>query len=414
MLRSHLALALALTAVLAAAPAAQAQDRYALANGCYGLKSLSTGSFAAKTADGGFAANADAAKAERFRMQATDLGRYLLYGKERDFLANGTPEPVDSLPLPIPAGGPGERIQAETAPSESGDWTVDVGGGAYALTLPSAGKVLAAGDGGSLVLADRGAAGDRARFAFEPLEGCADYPEAETNVTGDPTRGATAFGEVTGMVDAHMHMMAFEFLGGRVHCGRPWSPYGVATALQDCPDHGPNGIGAVGENTLSYGNPVGTHDTRGWPTFKDWPHHASLTHEQTYYKWVERSWRARAADVREPAGGQRGPLHGLSAQEELLQRDGRRAAAGQGPARAAGLHRRPERRPRQGLVPDRRRRRPRPAASSTRASSPWSWASRSPSSSTAASRTAGPSALRRRSTPASTRSTTSACATWSW
>ena len=63
-------------------------------------------------------------------------------------------------------------------------------------------------------------------------------------------------------------------------------------ALQDCPDHGPNGIGAIGENTLSYGNPVGTHDTRGWPMLKDWPHHASLTHEQTYYKWVERSWRA--------------------------------------------------------------------------------------------------------------------------
>src|SRR6185436_9012999 len=89
-----------------------------------------------------------------------------------------------------------------------------------------------------------------------------------------------------------MHMMAFEFLGGRVHCGRPWHRFGVAAALQDCPDHGPNGAGAVGENTLSYGNPVGTHDTRGWPILKDWTHHASLTHEQTYYKWVERSWRS--------------------------------------------------------------------------------------------------------------------------
>ena len=236
MLRSHLALGLTLTAVLAAAaPAAQAQDRYALANGCYGLKSLSTGSFAAKTADGGFAAGADQAKAERFRMQATDLGRYLLYGKDRDFLANGTPEPVDSLPLPLPAGSPGERIQAETAPSESGDWSIDVDGGAYVLTLPSAQKVLAAGGGGALELADRGAAGDRAKFGFEPLDGCADYPEAETNVTGEPTRGATAFGEVSGFVDAHMHMMAFEFLGGRAHCGRPWDRYGVATALRRLP-----------------------------------------------------------------------------------------------------------------------------------------------------------------------------------
>ena len=95
-----------------------------------------------------------------------------------------------------------------------------------------------------------------------------------------------------GLLDAHMHMMAFEFLGGRVHCGRPWHPYGVASALVDCPDHEPMGAGAIGENVLSYGNPVGTHDTRGWPTLKDWPHHASLTHEQTYYRWLERSYRA--------------------------------------------------------------------------------------------------------------------------
>ena len=111
-------------------------------------------------------------------------------------------------------------------------------------------------------------------------------------MSGEPTRGATPFGEVRGMVDAHMHMMAFEFLGGRVHCGRPWHPYGVASALVDCPDHEPMGAGAIGENVLSYGNPVGTHDTRGWPTLKDWPHHASLTHEQTYYRWLERSYRA--------------------------------------------------------------------------------------------------------------------------
>ena len=298
MLRIFTALGM-LAAVLAAAPAAGAQDRYALAGGCYDLKSLATGAYAAKSADGGYKANAQQQGAERFHLQATDLGRYLLYGKDRDFLAHGLPEPVDGagdvpLPLPLPGGGaaPVARIQAETAPSESGDWRVDGVNGAYVLTLPSADKVLAAGDGGALVLADRGAAGDRSRFAFEPADGCAAYPEADTNVTGEPTRGATSFGEVSGFADAHMHMMAFEFLGGRVHCGRPWHRYGVASALQDCPDHGPNGIGAVGENTLSYGNPVGTHDTRGWPVLKDWPHHASLTHEQTYYKWVERSWRS--------------------------------------------------------------------------------------------------------------------------
>ena len=61
-------------------------------------------------------------------------------------------------------------------------------------------------------------------------------------------------------------------------------------ALVDCPDHYPaNGGAAVLENVL-FGNPARPHDPVGWPTFKDWPHHSSLTHEQTYYRWLERAW----------------------------------------------------------------------------------------------------------------------------
>jgi microsomal dipeptidase-like Zn-dependent dipeptidase len=258
-----------LLAVLLAAPA-QAQDRFALAGGCYAL--TANGAQVAKTADGGY--RAGGGQGERFRLQATALGRYLLYGTGRDFLGQGRG------PLPISP----ERPQSATAPSETADWQVDVVDGAY--VLKAAGRALAVDGNGMLVLAASGS-----RFGFEPATGCADYPEAETNVSGEPTRGATPFGEVRGLLDAHMHMMAFEFLGGRVHCGRPWHPYGVASALVDCPDHEPMGAGAIGENVLSYGNPVGTHDTRGWPTLKDWPHHASLTHEQTYYRWLERSYR---------------------------------------------------------------------------------------------------------------------------
>ena len=141
MLRIVTALGLALAA-LAAAPAAHAQDRYALAGGCYGLKSLTTGAFAVKTATGEYRVQASQADAERFHLQATELGRYLLYGRDRDFLARGVPEPVDTVvDLPLPDGGaPGERIQAETAPSESGNWVVNASDGAYRLSLgrPSA------------------------------------------------------------------------------------------------------------------------------------------------------------------------------------------------------------------------------------------------------------------------------------
>jgi len=128
-------------------------------------------------------------------------------------------------------------------------------------------------------------------FAFAPTTGCRQYPEIEVNASGPPRKGSSPNGEVSGLVDAHMHHMAFEFLGGRVHCGRPWHPYGVPFALIDCPDHQPNGEGAILENTVSYGTPAGRHDTDGWPSFEGWPHHASLTHEQSYYKWLERSWR---------------------------------------------------------------------------------------------------------------------------
>ncbi len=291
------ALALGLLLAATLAPSAQARDSYGLANGCYALKAAG-GGLVAKTSDGGYRAAGD--RGEAFRMQATDLGRYLLYGKDREFLAYGSRAPVE-VPVPVPTSTPsipplpgaksaqvGKRVQSEAAPSDSADWRIDGAGGAFTLTLPSENRALGVDGEGRLVLVDPGSA---ARFSFSPADGCAVYPEPEVNVTGPPTKGPTAYGEVSGLVDAHMHMMAFEFLG-RIHCGRPWHRFGAPAALVDCPDHEPGGAGAVGENTLSYGNPVGTHDTRGWPTLKDWPHHASLTHEQSYYKWLERSYRS--------------------------------------------------------------------------------------------------------------------------
>ena len=65
--------------------------------------------------------------------------------------------------------------------------------------------------------------------------GCADFPEVTTNVSGNPFSGVSSTQEVRGFIDAHTHGMAFEFLGGDVHCGRPWSPYGVEVALRTAP-----------------------------------------------------------------------------------------------------------------------------------------------------------------------------------
>jgi microsomal dipeptidase-like Zn-dependent dipeptidase len=257
---------------LALPSAAFAQDdnaRYELANGCYTLNA--GGAAAGKDGAGGYATGAT--PSEAFRMKATALGHYLLYGRDADFMA----------------GSPAGEVQTQPNPSDAANWQVDnAGPGTFTLSLPTAGKDLATGDGGKLVLVAPGAG---TAFSFVAADGCPPFPESDTNAVGTPTQGATEYGEVRGFLDAHMHMMAFEFLGGRAHCGKPWSPFGAPTALVDCPDHYPNGLGAVLENTVSFGNPIGTHDPVGWPTFKDWPHHASLTHEQSYYKWVERAWR---------------------------------------------------------------------------------------------------------------------------
>ncbi len=261
LLRTALAAATAtLLAAVAAAPAAALvpDDRYALVNGCFELRSVALG-------------KAVATDAGPFRMQATDLGKYLLYGKAGNVLA------VD------PQTG---AVAPAAAPGPQSDWRVDVRGDAYTLTLAGGGKALSTDDAGRLVASDVPGA-----FTFSKTDGCATFPESDTDVVGEPTRGASPYGETSGLLESHLHWMAFEFLGGNAHCGRPWSPYGVPAAMVDCPDHKPGGFGLAFENVLSGANPAATHDTVGWPTFKDWPSATSLTHEGTYYRWVERAYR---------------------------------------------------------------------------------------------------------------------------
>ena len=96
-----------------------------------------------------------------------------------------------------------------------------------------------------------------------------------------------------GTVDAHTHLMSDVGFGGSIVCGKTFSTNGIAAALQDCPNHYPNGQLALLENltNLEGEGPGHTHDPVGWPSFKDWPKWSSLTHQQMYYKWVERAWR---------------------------------------------------------------------------------------------------------------------------
>ncbi len=97
---------------MAPAAAQATPTRYSLAGGCYALRSASTGKYVARQTDGRYAATASVVgSAEPFRMKATALGRYLLYGTKRDLLAKG------------PSGISGVR-----RPSAAANWRVDPAG----------------------------------------------------------------------------------------------------------------------------------------------------------------------------------------------------------------------------------------------------------------------------------------------
>jgi hypothetical protein len=254
------------------APAAGAADIYAFANGCYALRDTNTDRFVVRDPLGYAATARTTDGATPFRMQATALGRYLLYGPDRH----------------MPAASALDTLAAIATPGPTADWRISDEADGLQLTNVSTGRRLGVGALGRLAQV----ASASSRWSLEVADGCATFPEVELNVSGQPFKGPNPKAKVRGFVDDHIHLGAFRFLSGGFHCGRPWSPYGVTVALRDCADHYPNGEAAVVENFLAHGSPDGTHSPEGWPSFAGWPRDESLTHEGTYWKWIERAWRS--------------------------------------------------------------------------------------------------------------------------
>ncbi len=246
-------------------------DIYSFAGDCYALKDATTGRYVARDALGFHTGPTDRAQATPFVLQATALGRYMFWG------TGGY----------LPRTGPVGSVIPTRTPGPTADWAISAAGRRVGFASVDTGRGLSVGAAGRLAQAQ----GVETRWALEATGGCTPFPEVAVGATGTPFTGAGPTAPVRGFVDAHTHVSAFRFLGGRFHCGRPWSPYGVTVALEDCPDHQPNGEAAVAENFLSTGSPVGTHDTDGWPSFAGWPRPESLTHEGTYWRWIERAWR---------------------------------------------------------------------------------------------------------------------------
>src|SRR5687768_11569629 len=135
-----------------ATPSASATpiDVYSFANGCYALRDTTTARYVVRDALGYTATAPTVGGATPFRMQATALGRYLLYGPDRRMLSTALLDSVGSTSAPGPAA----------------DWQLQDVSGKLRLQSVSTGKQLGVGAAGRL----RQVADGPARWRFAPAQ----------------------------------------------------------------------------------------------------------------------------------------------------------------------------------------------------------------------------------------------------
>jgi hypothetical protein len=285
------------------------EDRYAVAGGCYTIEAPGQGYLTDN--DGTWSVSTEATAAEPFHFQPTRLGEYLLATNEgRDTAHEGAEWDVRGYLAADTTAGllPSDGLRKADAPDEDAEWRLSAAGAepdakargnrgqAYLLSLPVRGAALTVldgalslGEGSPLVL--RHVADDDPDDGDANGTACASWPEIDTDTVGRPAPAKDRNGRVQGFFEAHVHGMAFEFLGGELRCGRPWHKYGVEYALGSCDDE-KNPVNGILEVPLGGNDPfyAQSYDPQGWPTFTSWPQNRTLTHEQYYWRWLERAY----------------------------------------------------------------------------------------------------------------------------
>jgi hypothetical protein len=258
-------------------------SRYDMANRCFALKA--NGSYVTRSGTAFVANGSDAATAEHFYMKPAALGRYLFYTSD-SLLMTGR----SGL-----AAATGGSVAAVATPADGSDWTVDGDQGQY--TAATIGSSLGLDAAKQLVLGS-----PAATLAFEPATGCSVYPEMPVGIDAPTFKNKNAQTPVIGFAEVHAHMAMGSDMSdgtgdrgpsaGGVQYGHAVNHFGVPAALDNCElMHGPEGTLSA-ENIILDADPTQTHDTVGWPTFIGWPQRDSQLHQQMYYKWVERAYKA--------------------------------------------------------------------------------------------------------------------------
>ena len=254
--------------------AAALRSKFALANRCFALAPRAIRGFVGATADGYRVGSPQDAAA--FYFKPTGLGTYMLSDQDGKLIGLGDP-----------------AVRAD-APNQSAEWAAKLTSKRTVSFRSTVDRRSLAVEHKNLALVSvDGNAGLSGRFGLLPAGNCRSYPEAAPRASGKPFKGTNPDGTVRGFADLHLHITSELRAGGAVVYGRSFDRFGITEALgHDADLHGADGSEDVTGNLLRDGLPFGTHDTHGWPTFAGWPVNDTNTHQQVYYGWLERMWKA--------------------------------------------------------------------------------------------------------------------------
>ncbi|MGM0575424.1 MAG: hypothetical protein ACQEXJ_06810 [Myxococcota bacterium] len=240
----------------------------------------------------------------RFRMQAADLGTFLLYDAEEHYLT-AVPDDDGGWRFERAARLESSLERMDDAWVSRGEWNLEASARdpeRYHLRNRASGRYLTLAG-----LAEN--VDDAAIVTLLPREGCATFPELTLDATGTVTPRTFEDGDLYGIAEIHSHILTnFGFGGGSIFHGAPFHRLGVEHALPDCTQwHGEEGrrdiVGYFYEGNVGFEVdallPIVAegqvdefnHHTEGYPHFTTWPDvRDSTTHQAMYHRWIERAW----------------------------------------------------------------------------------------------------------------------------
>ncbi len=272
-------------------------DVFALANGCYLVEA--DGQWLGESGSG-YAFTMNQADAASFFLKASDLGTYLLYDEGAGYLVS------DDGPLLRRTELESDFTRLDDTFISGAEWEIEPSPGDPSRVRLRNRKTRRLLGAGGLVTDES----DALRVSFVEASGCTPHPELTLDATGDVQKTTFDDGDLYGIVDTHSHILSnFGFGGGGIFHGGAFHRLGVEHALGSCEaNHGVMGkkdffgfaFDTSGPNATDLSGLIGdllmgelsvdNHVTDGYPEFTEWPDaRRRSTHQQQYYRWLERA-----------------------------------------------------------------------------------------------------------------------------